>query len=75
MQYTTSKEVYVDETQWSTSAINLFKNFIYSCNRFIVSKKNVVYFINVNIIINEKSEIKNELKLKLGTSRVRFLGC
>lgn len=75
MQYTTSKEVYVDEAQWSTSAINLFKNFIYSCNRFNVSKKNVVYFINVNIIINEKSEIKNELKLKLGTSRVRFLGC
>ena len=42
---------------------------------FNVSKNNVIYFINVNMIINEKSEIKNELKLKLGTSRVRFLGC
>ena len=42
---------------------------------FNVSKNNVIYFINVNMIINEKSEIKNELKLKLCTSRVRFLGC
>ena len=42
---------------------------------FNVSEMNPIYFINVNII-NEKSEIMNKFKLKLGTSsRVRFLGC
>ena len=51
----------------------LFLNIVLTGEIEYVSKGNI--FICFNVIVNEKSEKANKYVLKIGTNRLRFLGC